>query len=62
MHACRAHDSSDNLEAFYDACKMHLINVGRQVGIDDDILYIGLDSDEYDKCVFWSTITIKPLF
>jgi hypothetical protein len=51
-----------NLEAFYDAWKLHLINVGRQVGIDYDVLNKGLDLDWYDQCtsekldmvgVFW---------
>jgi hypothetical protein len=50
MQACRAHVSGGNFEAFYAACKVHLINVGRQVGIDDDVLDKGLDLDEYDQC------------
>jgi hypothetical protein len=51
MQACRAHGSGGNFEAFYAACKVHLINVGRQVGIDDDVLDKGLDLDEYDQCM-----------
>jgi hypothetical protein len=38
IQACRAHVSGGNIEAFYAACKVHLINVGRQAGIDDDVL------------------------
>jgi hypothetical protein len=51
MQACRAHVSGGNFEAFYAACKVHLINVGRQVGIDDDFLEKGLDLDEYDQYI-----------
>jgi hypothetical protein len=50
LHSCREHVSNGNFEAFYDACKLHLINVGRQVCIDDDVLDKGLDLDEYDQC------------
>jgi hypothetical protein len=48
MEACRAHVSGGNFEAFYAACKVHLTNVVRQVGIDDDVFDKGLDLDEYD--------------
>jgi hypothetical protein len=51
IQACRAHVSGGNFEAFYAACKVHLINVGSQVGIDDDVLDKGLDLDEYDQCI-----------
>jgi hypothetical protein len=50
MQACRAHVSGGNFEAFYAACKLHLINFGCQVGIDDDVLDKGLELDEYDHC------------
>jgi hypothetical protein len=50
MRACRAHVSGGNFEAFYAACKVHLINVGRRVCIDDDVLEKGLELDEYDQC------------
>jgi hypothetical protein len=49
MQAYRAHVSGGNFEAFYDACKLHLINVGSQVGIDDYVLDKGLDLDEYEQ-------------
>jgi hypothetical protein len=35
----------------YASCKFHLVNGGRQVGIDDDILDTSLDPDECDQCV-----------
>jgi hypothetical protein len=50
MQACREHFSGGNFEAFYDACKLHLINIGHQVGINDYVLDKGLDLDEYDQC------------
>jgi hypothetical protein len=50
MQACRVHVSGGNFEAFHAACKLYLINVGCQVGIDDDVLDKGLDLDEYDQC------------
>jgi hypothetical protein len=50
IQACRVYVCGDNFEALYAACKLHLINVGRQVGIDDDVLDKGLDLDEYDQC------------
>jgi hypothetical protein len=32
-------------------CKLHLVNAGRQVGIDDDIVDTSLDPDDYDQCL-----------
>jgi hypothetical protein len=50
MQACRVHVSAGNFETFYASCKVHMINVGRQGEIDDDVLDKGLDLDEYDQC------------
>jgi hypothetical protein len=50
IQTCRAYVSSGNFKAFYDDCKLHLINVGHQVGIADDVLDQGLYLDEYDQC------------
>jgi hypothetical protein len=51
MHACRRHDSRGDFDKFYATCKLHLVNVGRQVGIDDDILNTSLIPDDYGQCV-----------
>jgi hypothetical protein len=45
MHACRAHEDIGKFKAFYDVFKVHLLNVGRQVGIGDDVLDFGLDTE-----------------
>jgi hypothetical protein len=61
MHACRRHESQGNFEEFYAACKLHLVNVGRQVGIDDDILDNSLNPDYYEQCVS-ETLDMMGLF
>jgi hypothetical protein len=45
-HCCREHNADSDFHFFYrDACKVHLRNVGRQAGIDDDTK---MKKDDYE--------------
>jgi hypothetical protein len=55
-HSCRRHDSQGDFDFFNAACKLHLVNVGRQVRIDDKILDMSLDPGDYDQYVLETVV------
>jgi hypothetical protein len=47
LYCCREHNADSDFDFFYrNACKVHLRNMGRQAGIDDDTM---MDKDDHSS-------------
>jgi hypothetical protein len=46
-NACQSHSPGCYFEKFYDDCKIHLMDVGHQAGMDDS----SMNTYDYNKCM-----------